>query len=189
MDEGSGIEQNAIRALPQITENNLDLNYENLRRLGWQSFNTKVQLEHLNQVFFDKGMARQMLDEYTQNINLLKQKINPSQPEILKISALEILGKFLQYASNGNDESALLMLKSASTNINQHAITASRSNILKVEGQPMFNDPTKMNTADAFFELSQIMYASAHEGKGYQSDAAQQRLEQAKAQMRNLNMK
>jgi len=46
-----------------------------------------------------------------------------------------------------------------------------------------------MQAADAFFELSRIMYTSAHDGRPYQSDAAQQRLEQQKAEMRNIKIK
>lgn len=189
MDEGSSDTEQGIVRLPQITERSLELDYKNLERLGYEKFHANRLLERLNKVFSDKTIARQMLDQYRENVGLLKQKPSPSHTETLKISALEIFGKFLDYASRDNSESALLILKSASTGVNQHNIVETRSDILNVERQPFFNTAPKMQAADAFFELSSIMYASAHEGRFYQSDATQQRIEEMKTQIRNINIR
>lgn len=189
MDENSGAKEQGIVSLPQITERQLELDYKNLERLGYEKFHANRLLERLNKVFSNKTMTQQMLDQYRENEGILKQKPSPSHTETLKISALEIFGKFLDYASKENSESALLILKSASTGVNQHKIVETRSNILNVEGQPFFNSDPKMQAADAFFELSSIMYASAHEGRFYQSDATQQRIEEMKTQIRNIKIR
>lgn len=203
MDANSGGIEQAMPRVPQITEADLRGAGMDYAKFGGTvdsgpmkvdsteiyKHQTEILLSHLNKVFTDKETTKQMLETSKQNVDRLIQKPDLNSSEASELSAFESLQKFLEPASNGDSKNALLMLQRAATNINQHGIVEARSKVYTfMDKAPTYNYVAREG-ANAFFELSEMLYASKHEGKRYESDAEQQRLEEMKAIIRNINIK
>src|SRR3989344_3460479 len=189
-------EQNVPR--PQITINDFEgqIDYELLSGSSSGDENLTPRLDNteatkgrvemlldkinLNAAFEDPNKTEEMVKEVEKHIQSVENRKNLrpdrqlTQKEISQIEAAGLLREFLTHAKAGSKQEALETLKRASEEQNQRLIVDTRQGL---EGIFVIYNQTLGNVAFSFFELSEMMYQSSHEGKSYRSDKSRTQTE------------
>lgn len=187
-----------IVTIPQIDARNLGIDLTKIGGIDAHGMYSTVieenKLKHLsdkiNECFSDKDRTTKMLAELDESLEA-NEKTEPrpdsefftEDDKLSGSEAMNVLKDFLNSIQRGDDRTATSILKRAATPALQHAIVEARHAIQSRTWNKELPD-----VAFAFFELSEYIYISNHDGKRYETKKMKDEFEKIKERARTITI-
>lgn len=181
-----------IVTLPQISVRDLGIDLTKLGAIDTGGVNDTAAyqanleraLSPINDLFTNKDLVAKLLanmEELAESNTV--HAYNDENAQLSRSEAITVFIDFLKCLSRGDEAGAKSALKRAATPSLQHSIVEARDSITSLT-----HDSDMSNAVYSFFELSESIYVSGHDGKRYRSKKTQDEIDEMKRRGDRLNI-
>jgi hypothetical protein len=181
-----------IVTLPQISERDLGIDLTKLGAIDsggindtaiYQSYLEKT-LNPINDLFTNKALVAKLLVEMEKMSDRnTVHAYNDENEQLSRSEVMTVFTDFLKCVSRGDEAGAKSALKRAATPSLQHSVVEVRATITN-----LIRDSDMSQVVYCFFELSESIYKSSHDGQRYRSKEEQDEIEEIKQRGNQFNI-